>query len=196
MKVFFPTTALTIDRFFIELLHNCFGSQTSFSKTPLKISEVDIARLNIPCNWIVCPRNKHKLSLYGWCLESEIKQLTWLFLRSVSGITESGHPTNTFFSSAAKRVTLVINLNCHFCHFVFYLFCVQTSMISCLLTYFYILVKSDLVKSSIDSPLSVFFSKHRKNNIRQFLYWLTQISRQCWFLLHNQVFQRLDPVFH
>ena len=62
----------------------------------------------------------------------------------------------TFFSKAAKMVTLVINL---IVHFEFCLSCVQISMISCLLTLFCIVVKSDLVQSSIDLSKSVLFSR-------------------------------------
>ena len=53
----------------------------------------------------------------------------------------------TFFSKVAQRVTAVISLNRHF---VFCLSCVQTSMISFLLTVFCIVVKSALVQRSID----------------------------------------------
>ena len=72
-----------------------------------------------------------------------------------SGITESGHPMGTFFSKAAKMVTLVISLNRHF---VFCLSCVQISMISCLLTLICIVVKSALVESGIDLSKSVLFA--------------------------------------
>ena len=80
---------------------------------------------------------------------------SWLFLRIGSEITESGHHMGTFFSRAAKMVILVISLNRHF---VFCLSCVQTSMISCLLTLFCIVVKSALVQRSTDLSKSVLFS--------------------------------------
>ena len=61
----------------------------------------------------------------------------------------------TFLSKAAKMVNLVIRLNRHL---VFCLSCVQTSIISCLLTLFCIVVKSTLVQSSIDLSKSVLLS--------------------------------------
>ena len=191
--MFFSTISSTIGRLSIETPQNCFGSQPDFSWKAFKTMEVDVSRLVVPCKWTARARNKHKLSLYG-CLVfwSKIKQITWLFLSRGSGITESGHPMGMFLSKAAKMVTFVINLNRHF---VFCLSCVQTSMISCFLTLFCIVVKSDLVQSSIDLSKSVYFHERRINDIHPFLYYLTQIPRQYWLLLHNQVFQRLDPLF-
>ena len=61
----------------------------------------------------------------------------------------------TFFSSAAKFVTLAVNLNRYF---VFGLSCVKTSMISCLLTLFCIVIKSVSVERTIDLSKCVLFS--------------------------------------
>ena len=60
------------------------------------------------------------------------------------GNHESGLPMGTLFSSAAKNVTLVFSLNRPF---VFCLSCVQTLLISYLMTLFSIVVKSVLVQS-------------------------------------------------
>ena len=79
----------------------------------------------------------------------------------------------TFFSNAAKFVTIVVNLKRPF---VFCLSCVktQTLMIFCFLTLFCILIKSALIKEFV-------FQERRNNDIHRFLYCVTQIPRQCYF---------------
>ena len=57
--------------------------------------------------------NNHR-SLYGCLSLTDKRQFTCLCRSKGSGKTESGHPILMFFSSAAKIVTFMINLNLHF----------------------------------------------------------------------------------
>ena len=82
-----------------------------------------------------------------------IKQFSWWFLRSDLGNTESGHLMGTFFEQCRKNFTIMLNLNRHF---VFCLYCAQTSLKSRLLTFFCINIKAALVQSKIDLLKSVF----------------------------------------
>ena len=141
--MFFSTTSSTKCRLFIEPPRKCFGSQPDLTSKASKFFELVVSRLFDPC----------KLSLNDCCVcASEIKQLLWLLLRE---ITESGHPLGTFFSKASKKVLFAIKLNRHF---AFCLSCAQTSMISCLLTLFSLVVNSALIQSSRDLSKGVFFS--------------------------------------
>ena len=63
----------------------------------------------------------------GFLFMSDKRQFTERFFSKGSDKTESGHPIGMFFSSAAKIVTFVINLNLHF---VFWHSCVYCSTIS------------------------------------------------------------------
>ena len=129
---------------------------------------------------------KTKKTLYGCLSLSDKRRFTEWFFGKGSVNTVSGHPIGIIFSSAAKGVTFVNNLNLQFVFCCSWLHCSTISSFSKLP---WIVIKSAFVHSKCDLSNKVFLFRVRSiTNILPFLYYEDQIHRRYRFLQRNPAY--------
>ena len=165
-----------------------FGLYPDFDINSVNNWDVWASRLLWPCKYLVNARERQRWYLYGCLSWSDKRQFTCVCRSKGSGKTESGHIIVMFFSSAAKIVTFVINLNLQF---VFWRSWVHFSTISNFSTFPGF--KSNPLSYTVNT---VFRTKYGfrvlyNTDILPFRHYGEQIQEQFWFLRRNPACWRL-----